>query len=121
MLWYTHWLMRIDTNCVQLCRAYGFDCYDYQYTGLTAAIDGAVKMGLTTGNINSRDNHNSSSVTASVSYPVSPIGPGGVHVMEQVSTVKLFYLSKLIGRGVHVMLLDLDVGFLKDPALLYQK
>lgn len=41
--------------------------------------------------------------------------------MEQVSTVKLFYLSRILAKGVPVMLLDLDIGFLKDPALLYKE
>lgn len=43
---------------------------------------------------------------------------GNVPIMEQVSTIKLYYMSQLMMNGVNVMLIDLDVGFLKDPMSL---
>ena len=50
-------------------------------------------------------------------YPTT--NPGSfvpvVPVMEQVATVKLHYMSQLLMNGVNVMLMDLDVGFLRDP------
>ena len=70
-----------------------------------------------------------------------------ISIMEQVSTVKLYHLGRILAQSknyvllvmykiiyciftvfvigyiidVNVMLLDLDVGFLQDPALLYEK
>ena len=40
--------------------------------------------------------------------------------MEQVARVKLDYVGQALALGVNVFLLDLDVGFLKDPLLLYE-
>jgi hypothetical protein len=85
----------VDANCVKLCEAYGFDCYDYRHPG-ASTLDSTVG-----------------------GTPTDLQMSVGAHVMEQVSTVKLYYLSKLLARGVNVLLLDLDVGFLRDPALLY--
>lgn len=42
------------------------------------------------------------------------------HTMEQVATVKLFHIGVALERGAHVFLLDLDVGFLRDPNLLVE-
>ena len=41
------------------------------------------------------------------------------HVMEQVAELKLNYVGKALEAGVSIMLLDLDVGFIRDPLLLY--
>ena len=43
------------------------------------------------------------------------------HVMEQVATVKLYHMSVALEAGIHILLLDLDVGFLRDPMLLFDK
>jgi len=40
--------------------------------------------------------------------------------MEQVAEVKLFHVGKALAAGANIFLLDLDVGFLRDPLLLYQ-
>lgn len=37
-------------------------------------------------------------------------------VMEQIAQVKLLHIPRVLGRGVDVFLLDLDVGFLESPA-----
>ena len=42
------------------------------------------------------------------------------HVMEQVAELKILQVQRALEAGVHIMLLDLDVGFLRDPALLYE-
>ena len=84
-------LYYIDPNCVQLCSSHGFDCYNYVHPALKTDNTG-----------------------------VANPGAKPPHMMEQIATVKMFHVDKLLARGVHVMLLDLDVGFLKDPALLYK-
>eukprot|EP01041_Mallomonas_annulata_P010020 gene10020-20859_t len=43
-----------------------------------------------------------------------------ISTMEQVATVKIFHVLEVLRRGVDIFLLDLDVGFLKDPELLYR-
>ena len=42
------------------------------------------------------------------------------HTMEQVATVKLLYVGIALELGAHIFLLDLDVGFLRNPKLLTQ-
>ena len=42
------------------------------------------------------------------------------HTMEQVATVKLLYVGIALELGAHIFLLDLDVGFLRDPDILIQ-
>jgi hypothetical protein len=42
------------------------------------------------------------------------------HVMEQVAEIKLRYVKEALEQGVNILLLDLDVGFLRDPLLLYE-
>ena len=77
-------------HCMDMCQSNGFECYGYYPTTNT--------------NTNSKSN------------PGSPIPPiAVVPVMEQVATVKLHYMSQLLMNGVNVMLMDLDVGFLRDP------
>jgi hypothetical protein len=41
------------------------------------------------------------------------------HVMEQVADLKLHHVGKALEKGIHVLLLDLDVGFIRDPWLLF--
>ena len=43
-----------------------------------------------------------------------------LHVMQQVAEIKLLHVGQALAAGANVMLLDLDVGFLRDPALLFQ-
>jgi hypothetical protein len=40
------------------------------------------------------------------------------HVMEQVAYVKLLHIGDALEAGVNILVLDLDVGFLRDPLLL---
>ena len=42
------------------------------------------------------------------------------HVMEQVAEVKLLHIGNALAAGANIMLLDLDVGFLRDPLILYE-
>ena len=42
------------------------------------------------------------------------------HVMEQVADLKLKYVGMALEAGVTVLLLDLDVGFIQDPIMLYE-
>ena len=44
-----------------------------------------------------------------------------VHVMEQVSRIKLFDVREALLAGVDVFLLDLDVGFFRDPLILWDR
>jgi hypothetical protein len=41
-----------------------------------------------------------------------------VSVMEQIAKVKLYHVPKALEKGVDVFMLDLDVGFLSDPAVM---
>lgn len=43
-----------------------------------------------------------------------------VSTFEQVAKVKIYHVAKALRLGVNVLLLDLDVGFLRDPLLLYE-
>lgn len=43
-----------------------------------------------------------------------------IHIMEIVAEVKLLHIGRALEAGVHVFLLDLDVGFLRNPLLLYE-
>ena len=43
------------------------------------------------------------------------------HVMIQVAEIKLVHVGKALEMGINIFLLDLDVGFLRDPALLYTR
>lgn len=56
--------------------------------------------------------HNSTTTAASLVEDV--------HVMEQVAEIKIFHVSKALERGANIFLLDLDVGFLRDPLILFQ-
>jgi hypothetical protein len=40
------------------------------------------------------------------------------HIMEHVAEIKLYHVGQALERGVNIMLVDLDVGFLNDPMLL---
>eukprot|EP00603_Paraphysomonas_imperforata_P006984 CAMPEP_0114436028 /NCGR_PEP_ID=MMETSP0103-20121206/13198_1 /TAXON_ID=37642 ORGANISM="Paraphysomonas imperforata, Strain PA2" /NCGR_SAMPLE_ID=MMETSP0103 /ASSEMBLY_ACC=CAM_ASM_000201 /LENGTH=643 /DNA_ID=CAMNT_0001606199 /DNA_START=165 /DNA_END=2092 /DNA_ORIENTATION=+ len=42
------------------------------------------------------------------------------HTFEQVAAVKIRHVGYALGKGVNVMLLDLDVGFLRNPMVLYE-
>lgn len=42
------------------------------------------------------------------------------HIMELVAEVKLYHIGRALEAGVNVFLLDLDVGFLRNPLLLYE-
>lgn len=37
----------------------------------------------------------------------------------QVAAIKLKHVALALELGVHVLLLDLDVGFLRDPLVLF--
>lgn len=39
---------------------------------------------------------------------------------EQVAAVKIRHVGLALGLGVNIMLLDLDVGFLRNPMILYE-
>ena len=43
------------------------------------------------------------------------------HVMIQVAEIKLVHVGKALEMGINIFLIDLDVGFLRDPALLYRR
>lgn len=42
------------------------------------------------------------------------------HTFEQVAAVKIRHVGYALNKGVNVMLLDLDVGFLRNPMILYE-
>lgn len=42
------------------------------------------------------------------------------HTFEQVAAVKIRHVGFALEKGVNVMLLDLDVGFLRNPMILYE-
>lgn len=42
------------------------------------------------------------------------------HTFEQVAAVKIRHVGFALKKGVNVMLLDLDVGFLRNPMILYE-
>lgn len=42
------------------------------------------------------------------------------HIMVQVAELKLIHVGRALTEGINVFLLDLDVGFIRDPALLYK-
>jgi len=42
------------------------------------------------------------------------------HIMVQVAELKLIHVGRALSFGINVFLLDLDVGFIRDPALLYK-
>lgn len=42
------------------------------------------------------------------------------HIFEQVAAIKLRHTALALDKGVNIMLLDLDVGFLKDPLILFE-
>lgn len=39
---------------------------------------------------------------------------------EQVAAVKIRHVGRALELGVNIMLLDLDVGFLRNPMILYE-
>ena len=41
--------------------------------------------------------------------------------MEQVAYVKLLHIGDALEAGVNILVLDLDVGFLRDPLLLVSR
>lgn len=43
------------------------------------------------------------------------------HVMEQVAHIKLFHTGQALAMGVNVFLLDMDVGFFRDPMALWDR
>lgn len=43
-----------------------------------------------------------------------------IHIMEQIATIKLLEVSRALEAGLNILLLDLDVGFLRDPLVLYE-
>ena len=47
--------------------------------------------------------------------------PKGVNVMEQIAYLKLYHIPKALSKGVNVVLLDLDVGFLSNPRPLLER
>lgn len=42
------------------------------------------------------------------------------HTLEQIAELKLLHLPKVLERGVDLIMLDLDVGFLSDPRRLLE-
>jgi hypothetical protein len=81
-----------DPLCVRMCADKHFPCFDYNYHQLHT---------------------NSTSSTEAEAGTT-------VHVMEQIATIKLFEVSNALEAGIHVLLLDLDVGFLRDPMILFE-
>jgi hypothetical protein len=75
-----------DPLCVRMCADKHFPCFDYNYHQLHT---------------------NSTSSTEAEAGTT-------VHVMEQIATIKLFEVSNALEAGIHVLLLDLDVGFLTE-------
>jgi Nucleotide-diphospho-sugar transferase len=51
------------------------------------------------------------------SYDFQPTIPSD-NVMHQIAEIKLLHISKALGRGVNIMILDLDVAFLQSPMTL---
>lgn len=52
-------------------------------------------------------------------FPCFDYSPAGTqHVMEQIATIKIYYVGKALAIGIDILILDLDVGFLQDPLLL---
>ena len=49
------------------------------------------------------------------------VDPQNVGVMEQIAYLKLYHIPKALSKGVNVVLLDLDVGFLSNPLPLLQR
>lgn len=43
-----------------------------------------------------------------------------VSTFEQVAKVKIYHVAKALRLSINILLLDLDVGFLRDPLLLYE-
>jgi hypothetical protein len=37
-----------------------------------------------------------------------------------VGTVKLLHVGAALKEGINIMLLDLDIGFLRDPMILFE-
>jgi len=85
-----------DIECAQLCEKEGFPCFPYNYYSDFNLID---------------------------PFPVGedtfPEGSKEIHVMEQIACLKLKYIGDALEKGVNIIILDLDVGFLRDPLLLY--
>ena len=52
------------------------------------------------------------------SHPAVSSSSAAVSAMEEVATVKLLHAGIALEMGAHIFLLDLDVGFLRDPMLL---
>ena len=40
------------------------------------------------------------------------------HVMVQIATLKLYHIGQVLKKGVNVMVLDMDIGFLQSPMRL---
>ena len=81
-----------DPVCIQKCQKEGFSCVDFDYYEAT---------GRTSPSANAADDDKHV-----------------VHIYEQISLLKLDGVAKILASGVNIMLLDLDVGFLRDPMLL---
>jgi hypothetical protein len=86
-----------DSHCISKCANAGYHCFDYQFLpDFSEPGEPYVVAGI-------------------------PANALKVGLMEQIASIKLKHVARVLSAGVSLLLLDLDVGFLRDPALLSWK
>lgn len=102
-----------DNKCMEMCHDALFPCYNYTYRSEADLFFNQQNQQHTVDGQSVENNHHAVAVVNSLATKKVP-------VMEQIAQVKLLLVPRALQRGVSLFLLDLDVGFLHDPAHLLQ-
>lgn len=92
-----------DNHCMERCKQSLFPCIDFQYSDFHPVSKSfAIHIAV---------------LIICILFQEKSKLP---HTLEQIAELKLYHIPKVLSRGVDVIMLDLDVGFLSDPRRLLE-